>query len=141
MNKLEDFLDSFNFINKLPLSYLHVFTYSERDNTEAALMTDIVPMNIRNNRTKQLRNLSEKKRHAFYSEHEHSVRSVLFESKNENGMMEGFTDNYIKVEHAFSESLSNSIQQVQLINQTDHHMQCSLIKTSQPKSNTAIHVS
>jgi threonylcarbamoyladenosine tRNA methylthiotransferase MtaB len=92
----KEFLTTYNFLNKLDISYLHVFTYSERDNTEAIQLENIVPKEIRHERNKMLRILSEKKQWAFYDKHVGEVRKVLFEAAGE-GEIEGFTDNYIKV--------------------------------------------
>ncbi len=91
------FLDTYQYLNELPISYLHVFPYSERVNTTAFKMKEAVPRQLRMQRSEMLRILSEKKRHAFYLEHAGTTRAVLFEAENKNGMMEGFTDNYIKV--------------------------------------------
>ncbi len=91
------FLDTYNFINELPLSYLHVFPYSERPNTTARKMQDSVPLKTRNDRTTQLRSLSEKKKRAFYESQLGKTRTVLFESELRDGKMQGYTDNYIRV--------------------------------------------
>ena len=112
----EDFLETYRFINNLDISYLHVFTYSERANTPAAEMSDVVPVNIRRDRNEMLRILSEKKRRKFYENHLGSIRSVLFEAKNQEGKMFGFTDNYVKVAVNFNEKLINSIAKVVLSN-------------------------
>ncbi len=112
----EDFLETYRFINNLDISYLHVFTYSERANTPAAEMSDVVPVNIRRDRNEMLRILSEKKRRKFYENHLGSIRSVLFEAKNLEGKMFGFTDNYVKVAVNFNEKLINSIAKVVLSN-------------------------
>jgi len=98
----------------LDVSYLHVFTYSERENTLAKDMDGAVPMNIRKERNKRLRILSEKKRRFFYKQHLNTVRPVLFESKISEEKLTGFTDNYIKVESAFVKTLDNTIQDVVL---------------------------
>jgi threonylcarbamoyladenosine tRNA methylthiotransferase MtaB len=92
------FKDSYAFIQGLDVSYLHVFTYSERPNTPAAEMPGKVPMQVRRTRNEMLRNLSEKKRNAFYMRHIGQVRPVLIEKSKKEGMVTGFTDNYIKVE-------------------------------------------
>ena len=113
------FENTFNFIQELPVSYLHVFTYSERPDTNAVyqvkenLLTP-VPKSERTLRNKRLRVLSEKKRAAFYKQHLGQERLVFWENGNKNGVMHGFTDNYIKVEHAFDESRANSIERVYL---------------------------
>ena len=88
----ENFLETYNFLNEMDISYLHVFTYSERDNTEAAEMHDVVPMNVRNKRSKMLRGLSVKKRRAFYENQIGTNRTVLFESENKEGYIHGFTE-------------------------------------------------
>jgi threonylcarbamoyladenosine tRNA methylthiotransferase MtaB len=110
----EDFLDTYNFLNQLDISYLHVFTYSERPNTDAIAMEGVVPVHERRKRNKMLRILSEKKLRHFYSEHEGSERPVLFEHENRDGKMHGYTDNYIKVKFPFDENLANKIVDVQL---------------------------
>jgi threonylcarbamoyladenosine tRNA methylthiotransferase MtaB len=110
----EDFLETYRFVNELDISYLHVFTYSERANTPAAEMEGVVPMNIRRERNEMLRILSEKKRRHFYEQHEGTSRPVLFEAKNQNGKMFGFTDNYIKVAVDYDERLVNQIAMVDL---------------------------
>ncbi len=91
------FLDTYNFLNELPISYLHVFPYSERPNTTARKMQDAVPLKTRNDRTTQLRSLSEKKKRAFYESQLGQTRMVLFESEVRNGNMQGYTDNYVRV--------------------------------------------
>lgn len=110
----EHFLETYNFLNELDISYLHVFTYSERDNTEAALMDDVIPVNIRSKRSKMLRGLSVKKRRAFYESQLKSSRSVLFESENKAGYIHGFTENYVKVKAPWNPELVNTIHQVEL---------------------------
>jgi len=111
----EHFLDTYNFLKELPISYLHVFTYSERANTRAVEMDDAVPMKIRNERSKMLRILSEKKKRLFYEENIGQVYTVLFEEDIENGMMHGFTDNYIRVSAKYDPLLINELKKVQLI--------------------------
>ncbi|HSF45216.1 MAG TPA: tRNA (N(6)-L-threonylcarbamoyladenosine(37)-C(2))-methylthiotransferase MtaB [Chitinophagaceae bacterium] len=91
------FEETFEFLHQLDISYLHVFTYSERENTKALEISGVVPMNIRHNRNKALRNLSYMKMRYFTEAHAGQVRKVLFEGHSKNGMMEGYTDNYIKV--------------------------------------------
>lgn len=112
----DDFLETYNFINGLDVSYLHVFTYSERANTPAAEMDGIVPLNVRRERNEMLRILSDKKRRNFYEQHLSTARPVLFEAKNQAGKMFGFTDNYIKVAVDFDEKLVNCIAMVELQN-------------------------
>lgn len=110
----EDFMETYRFINELDISYLHVFTYSERANTPAAEMEGIVPVHVRRERNEMLRILSEKKRRHFYEQHEGDCRPVLFEAKNQDGKMFGFTDNYIKVCVEYDEKLINQIAIVEL---------------------------
>jgi len=105
----EHFEDTFNFLHDLDVSYFHVFTYSERTNTLATEMADIVPMHVRNERNKRLRNLSYQKMRYFEEQHAGQQRPVLFEHKNKNGVMEGYSDNYIKVQAAYKAELENSI--------------------------------
>ena len=93
----EDFKETFDFLHELDVTYLHVFTYSERDNTKALEIKPVVPVNIRNERNKVLRNLSYKKQQYFNEQHAGETRKVLFEIFEKNGMMEGYTDNYIRV--------------------------------------------
>lgn len=110
----EHFLETYNFLNTLDISYLHVFTYSERDNTEASNFQDIVPKNIRSKRSKMLRGLSAKKRRVFYEKQIGTSRSVLFESENKAGYIHGFTENYVKVKAPWNPELVNTIHQVNL---------------------------
>jgi threonylcarbamoyladenosine tRNA methylthiotransferase MtaB len=105
----EDFKETFDFLHSLDISYLHVFTYSERANTHAAEMKPVVPVQVRNERNKQLRNLSYQKMQYFTNQHVGQIRKVLFESQGQNGMMEGFTDNYIKITTPFKPAWQNSI--------------------------------
>lgn len=111
----EDFKETYTFLQELDISYLHVFTYSERANTPAAEMADPVPMEVRRQRNEMLRILSQKKRIAFTTPFLDSQRSVLFEHSKENGMMTGYTDNYIKVTLPYSENKINTISKVHLI--------------------------
>jgi len=108
------FLETYHFLNELDISYLHVFTYSERDNTPAAIMADPVPINIRNKRSKMLRGLSVKKRRAFYESQLGSFRMVLFEGENKDGYIHGFTENYVKVKYPWDPSLINTLHNVKL---------------------------
>ena len=110
----EHFLETYHFLNELDISYLHVFTYSERDNTVAAEMEDVVPKKVRNKRSKMLRGLSAKKRRAFYESQLGSVRTVLFEGENKKGYIHGFTENYVKVKAPWDPSLVNTLHQVEL---------------------------
>lgn len=107
----EHFMDTYQFINELDVSYLHVFTYSERDNTEAIHFTKVVEFAERKKRNKQLRMLSAKKLHSFYEKHLGKTFTVLFEHENKNGLMYGFTENYIKISHPYSaESVNQSVK-------------------------------
>ena len=110
----EDFLETYHFLNDLEISYLHVFTYSERDNTEAAAMDGVVPMNVRSKRSKMLRGLSVKKRRAFYESQIGTNRTVLFEGENKEGYIHGFTENYVKVKTPWNPELVNTLHQVRL---------------------------
>jgi len=105
----QDFLDTYRFLNELDISYLHVFTYSERDNTVAIEMSDVVPLKERESRTAQLINLSEKKKRYFYESQVGSRRPVLFEAETDGKLMSGFTDNYVKVTTDFDPLLVNEI--------------------------------
>ena len=110
----EHFLETYNFLNELDISYLHVFTYSERDNTEATIMSGVVPMNVRNKRSKMLRGLSAKKRRAFYESQLGTTRTVLFEGENKEGYIHGFTENYVKVKSPWNPELVNTLHEVKL---------------------------
>jgi len=110
----EDFLETYAFLNQLGVSYLHVFTYSERDRTEAASMSEVVPMAIRNKRSKMLRGLSVKLRRAFYESQIETKRTVLFEGENKKGYIHGFTENYVKVKTPWDPALVNTVAEVRL---------------------------
>ncbi|MBD0724619.1 tRNA (N(6)-L-threonylcarbamoyladenosine(37)-C(2))-methylthiotransferase MtaB [Flavobacterium sp. L1I52] len=110
----EHFLETYHFLNDLDISYLHVFTYSERDNTEAAEMPDVVPGNVRAKRSKMLRSLSVKKRRAFYESQLGTQRTVLFEGENKEGYIHGFTENYVKVKAPWNPELVNTLHEVNL---------------------------
>ena len=110
----EHFLETYHFLNQLEISYLHVFTYSERDNTVAAGMTQVVTPGVRNKRSKMLRALSVKKRRAFYESQLGTNRRVLFEDGNKDGYIQGFTENYVKVKAPWDPQLVNTLQQVEL---------------------------
>ena len=118
----ELFLETYNFLNTLDISYLHVFTYSERDNTAAANMEDVVPKNVRAKRSKMLRGLSAKLRRSFYQGQLNSTRQVLFESENKEGYIHGFTENYIKVKAPWNPELVNTLQSVDLTSIDDDGM-------------------
>lgn len=108
----EKFMETYQFLNELPISYLHVFTYSERENTEAAEMEGVVPIPERKKRNKMLRILSEKKKMAFYQTQLGKTLPVLWEHENKNGLMFGFTENYVRVKKSFDE---NSINQIEVL--------------------------
>ena len=110
----ELFLETYNFLNKLDVSYLHVFTYSERQNTEASTMKGSVPIKVRKKRSKLLRGLSVKKRRSFYEKSIGSNRTVLFEGENKSGYIHGFTENYIRVRHPWDPRLVNTLKKVKL---------------------------
>jgi len=110
----ELFLETYQFLNELNIAYLHVFTYSERSNTEAILMDGVVPKNIRNKRSKMLRGLSAKKLVAFYETQLGKTKPVLFEKAKKEDLMFGFTDNYVKVSYPYKKEMINSIQKVKL---------------------------
>ncbi|MFL9843787.1 tRNA (N(6)-L-threonylcarbamoyladenosine(37)-C(2))-methylthiotransferase MtaB [Flavobacterium rhizosphaerae] len=110
----EHFLETYNYLNQIDISYLHVFTYSERDNTPAAEMEGVVPMNVRSKRSKMLRGLSVKKRRAFYEQQLGTTRTVLFEGENKEGYIHGFTENYIKVKTPWNPELVNTLHQINL---------------------------
>jgi len=111
----ELFLETYNFLNQLEVSYLHVFTYSERENTPAATMEGVVPKNIRAKRSKMLRGLSAKKRRAFYESQLGNTLTVLFEGENKQGYIHGFTQNYVKVKHPWNPELVNTLKEVTLL--------------------------
>lgn len=108
------FLETYNFLNELDISYLHVFTYSERDNTVAASLNGVVSKNVRAKRSKMLRGLSAKKRRAFYEEQLGSTRTVLFEGENKEGYIHGFTENYVKVKTPWNPEYVNTLHEVEL---------------------------
>jgi threonylcarbamoyladenosine tRNA methylthiotransferase MtaB len=110
-----DFLDTYGFVRDLDVSYLHVFTYSERPNTPAAEMDGVVPIEERRRRNEMLTILSEKKRRYFYEQHLGQTRPVLFENHTEKGLMSGFTDNYIKIETSYDPVMINELAPVELI--------------------------
>ena len=110
----ELFLETYNFLNDLDISYLHVFTYSERDNTLAAEMDGVVPIKVRKKRSKMLRGLSAKKRRAFYETQINNSLTVLFEGENKEGYIHGFTENYVKIKAPWNPNLVNTLQDVTL---------------------------
>jgi threonylcarbamoyladenosine tRNA methylthiotransferase MtaB len=110
----EHFLETYHFLNDLDISYLHVFTYSERDNTEAASFEGVVAANVRAKRSKMLRGLSVKKRRAFYESQLGTNRTVLFEGENKEGYIHGFTENYVKVKTPWNPELVNTLHEITL---------------------------
>ena len=111
----ELFLETYNFLNQLQISYLHVFTYSERENTPAATMEGVVSKKTRAKRSKMLRGLSAKKRRAFYESQLGNSLIVLFEGENKQGYIHGFTQNYVKVKHPWNPELVNTLREVTLL--------------------------
>jgi len=116
----EHFLETYNFLKELDISYLHVFSYSERENTEAAVMKNPIDKGVRHKRSKMLRVLSAKKKRQFYEQQIGSVRSVIFESENKEGFMYGFTENYVRVKAPYQMSWINTLKKTQL-NQMDEN--------------------
>ena len=110
----DHFLETYHFLNTLDISYLHVFTYSERENTLAASMGAVVPKEVRSKRSKMLRGLSQKKRRSFYESQLGTEQEVLFESENKRGYIHGFTPNYVKVKTFWDPTLCNSTHLVRL---------------------------
>ena len=110
----ENFKGSFSFLEELPISYLHVFTYSKRPDTPAAEMKPQVKDSVKKERTKKLLLLSETKKTTFYREYYNTRRTVLFEDDVKNGQIFGFTDNYIRVSAPFDEKLTNQIVNIEL---------------------------
>jgi len=110
----EDFLESYNYLNELDISYLHVFTYSERPNTKAISLPGKIPLNIRHERSKMLRILSEKKKRNFYNRHLGETRTVLLENDVKEDRMFGFTDNYIRVTYPYQEEMVNQLVEMKL---------------------------
>ncbi|MGB3103487.1 tRNA (N(6)-L-threonylcarbamoyladenosine(37)-C(2))-methylthiotransferase MtaB [Sphingobacterium siyangense] len=115
----EDFIDTYNFLNDLDISYLHVFTYSERENTIAAQMDGAVPGAQRSDRSKMLHILSEKKRRAFYDSQLGETGDVLFEADEKDGYMHGFSKNYVKVRTLYDPLLVNEVVPVKFMDVTD----------------------
>jgi threonylcarbamoyladenosine tRNA methylthiotransferase MtaB len=110
----ETFLETYNFLNGLDISYLHVFTYSERLNTLAAESEEVVPMEVRKKRNRMLQILSEKKLHKFYSENIGTQREVIFEGADRDGFLLGYTDNYIRISLPFDPEFANKLAKVRL---------------------------
>ena len=124
----ELFLETYNFLNELDISYLHVFTYSERDNTEAIHLPNSIPIAERKRRNKMLRILSAKKLRGFYEQQKGKEAAVIFEHENKNGFMYGFTQNYVKVKYPFDLNLCNIQQDITISDfDEDGNMLCELI--------------
>jgi len=127
----DDFMETIEFLKDLNISYLHVFTYSERANTGAPKLGEAVPMEVRRERSKQLHLLSDRKKRQFYLENIGSQRTVLFEQEEDEGVMYGFTENYVKVKHAYREDLVNTFQSIKLVDlDRDGIMKCELLSNT-----------
>jgi threonylcarbamoyladenosine tRNA methylthiotransferase MtaB len=125
----EEFLETVEFIKDLDISYLHVFTYSERANTTAIKMGDSVPLEVRRERSKILHGLSDRKKRHFYEQNKGQIRTALIESEQDEGWMYGFTDNYVKVRIPFDLSLANKLVEVKLTKvNSDDSMDCEIVK-------------
>jgi threonylcarbamoyladenosine tRNA methylthiotransferase MtaB len=124
----EDFMETIEFLKNIDISYLHVFTYSERANTGAPKLGEAVPMEVRRERSKQLHLLSDRKKRQFYSENIGSARTVLFEQEEDEGIMYGFTENYVKVKYTYQSDLVNTFQSIKLLDlDRDGIMKCELV--------------
>jgi threonylcarbamoyladenosine tRNA methylthiotransferase MtaB len=124
----EEFMDTIDFLKDLDISYLHVFTYSERANTTAIKLGDPVPMAVRRERSKMLHILSDKKKRGFYEQNIGTERTVLFEHEENEGVMYGFTENYVKVKYPYAADMANSFQKVKLTEiDRDGIMKCRLL--------------
>jgi threonylcarbamoyladenosine tRNA methylthiotransferase MtaB len=125
----ELFEETYRFLQELDVAYLHVFTYSERPNTTAVRMTDVVPADVREKRSKMLRILSTKKKRKFYNDHIGSSSTVLFEAEREGDSMFGFTENYLKIEVPFDAALINKTARVELLGiNSEGNMQARLMQ-------------
>ena len=125
----EEFAKTVDFLKEIDISYLHVFTYSERANTTAIKMGDSVPMEIRRERSKILHLLSDRKKRHFYEQNKGQIRTALIESEQDEGWMYGFTDNYVKVRIPFDLSLANKLVEVKLTKvNSDDSMDCEIVK-------------
>jgi threonylcarbamoyladenosine tRNA methylthiotransferase MtaB len=127
----DDFMETIEFLKDLNISYLHVFTYSERANTGAPKLGEAVPMEVRRERSKQLHLLSDRKKRQFYLENIGSQRTVLFEQEEDEGVMYGFTENYVKVKHVYRADLVNTFQSINLVDlDRDGIMKCELLSNT-----------
>ena len=124
-----EFMETVDFLKDLDISYLHVFTYSERANTTAIKLGDPVPMNIRKQRSQQLHILSNKKKRAFYEANVGRTETVLFENENNDGYMYGFTSNYVKIKSPYQEKMTNTFQQISMDEiDRDGLMKCTILE-------------
>ena len=124
----EEFMDTIDFLKDLDISYLHVFTYSERANTTAVKLGSPVPMAVRRERSKMLHILSDKKKRGFYEQNIDTERTVLFEHEEDEGVMYGFTENYVKVKYPYATDMANSFHKVKLTEiDRDGIMKCTLL--------------
>ncbi len=124
----EEFMDTIDFLKDLDISYLHVFTYSERANTTAVKLGNPVPMSIRRERSKMLHILSDKKKRAFYEQNIGTERTVLFEHEEDEGVMYGFTENYVKVKFPYKPEMANTFHKIKLTEiDRDGIMKCVLL--------------
>jgi threonylcarbamoyladenosine tRNA methylthiotransferase MtaB len=124
----EEFMDTIDFLKDLDISYLHVFTYSERANTTAVKLGNPVPMSVRRERSKMLHILSDKKKRGFYEQNLGTERTVLFEHEEDEGVMYGFTENYVKVKYPYAAEMTNSFHKVKLTEiDRDGIMKCTLL--------------
>ena len=127
----EDFKETLDFLQALDISYLHVFTYSERANTTAIKLGEAVPMHVRKARSKQLHLLSNRKKRAFYLSQQGALKTVLMEQEEDGGKMYGFTENYVKIETPYREELVNQLIQVELLDPTiDETMHIKIVDQS-----------
>lgn len=128
-----DFLETYHFLNNLDVSYLHVFTYSERPNTHALSIQPAVPLSVRQERSRMLHILSDKKRRYFYQQHLQTIRPALFEAETDGQIMHGFTDNYLKIRTAYDPLLVNEVRPVMLQNiSPDMQMEVELLPEISP---------
>ena len=125
-----DFVHTYEFLRSLPISYLHVFTYSERENTKAAEMDDAVELSKRKQRNRILRELSEEKQNSFYQSQCGKTLSVLFEKNNKGDFMFGYSDNYIRVKHAYDEQQCNQLVDCKIKSINNHLASASLLQTT-----------
>jgi threonylcarbamoyladenosine tRNA methylthiotransferase MtaB len=124
----EEFMETVNFLKEIDISYLHVFTYSERANTSAVKMAEPVPMDVRRERSKILHLLSDRKKRLFYEQNSGNIRNALLESEQDEGWMYGFTENYVKIRIPFDADLANQFKKVRLTKvNSDGTMDCEFI--------------